>query len=73
MDQVARYWNGQFGRLARRDIWLKTDGVSWRVEARRGDGDASVWGRDYLTEAAARADMAALMERTHDTWRDLIG
>ena len=49
-----------WGRLARRDIWLKLD-VTWRVEARQGDGDAKIWSRDYPTEAEARAAIAAMI------------
>jgi hypothetical protein len=29
---VCRPWNGQYGRLVRRDIWLYTDDQVWRVE-----------------------------------------
>jgi hypothetical protein len=68
----GRWWNGRWGRLARRDIWLKLD-VTWRVEARKGDGDAGVWSRDYSSEEDARAAIAAMMKRTGgpEEWQDL--
>ena len=73
MGIVGRWWNGSFGRLTRRDIWLRTDGRTWRVEARGGDGDSPVWRRDHPDEASARAEIAAMMSRTGgpEAWRDL--
>src|SRR5262245_7776770 len=72
MELRARWWNGRWGRLARRDIWLKHDQV-WRVEARKGDGDAKIWSHDYPTEHEARAAIAAMMKRTGGPgeWQDL--
>jgi hypothetical protein len=71
----GRWWNGRFGRLARRDIWLLTNGTAWRVEARAGDGDAGKWQHDYADEERARSVVAAMMERTggRGAWRDLQG
>jgi len=71
----GRWWNGRFGRLARRDIWLHTDGTAWRVEARAGDGDADKWRHEYADEDEARSVVAAMMERTggRGAWRDLQG
>jgi hypothetical protein len=68
----GRWWNGRWGRLARRDIWLKLD-VTWRVEARKGDGDSGVWSHDYSSEEDARAAIAAMMDRTGGPgeWQDL--
>jgi hypothetical protein len=42
-----------------------------RVEARDGDGDSRVWGRNYSDEASARAMLAELLGRGSDDWRDL--
>jgi len=73
MRVVGRWWNGRFGRLSRRDIWLRTDGTLWRVEARRGDGDSPTWRHDYPQETQARAQVRAMIERTGGDieWRDL--
>jgi hypothetical protein len=68
---AGTWWNGQYGRLVRRDIWRYTDGQTWRVEARQGDGDATVWHRDYGDEASARDLISNLLLTTGDTWRDL--
>jgi hypothetical protein len=71
MELEGRWWNGQLGRNARRDIWLKR-GQVWRVEAREGDGHAHVWGHDYPTEDEARAAVDAMIERTggSDEWQE---
>lgn len=72
MKLVGWWWNGRWGRMARRHIWLHTDGVVWRVEARQGDNDARVWGRNFDTEAEARQLVEAMMERTNaGEWNDL--
>jgi hypothetical protein len=72
VQQVGRWWNGRWGRLARRDIWLKQKHV-WRVEARTGDGDAHVWTHGYPTEAEARTVIRAMIDRNGGPgeWRDL--
>jgi hypothetical protein len=69
----GRWWNGRYGRLARRDIWLYTDGTTWRVEARNGDGDSAKWHHDYVDGTEARAVVAAMIDRTGGPteWRDL--
>lgn len=72
MKTVERWWNGQWGRLVRRDIWLKTDGTTWRVEARKGDGDSKVWGRDFgPDETAARTLVAEMKARGWTEWQQL--
>jgi len=70
---VASWWNGSFGRLAQRRIWLYTDGKVWRVQARHGDADARVWERDYTSEPDARAVIDAMLARTAATndWHEL--
>jgi hypothetical protein len=72
VDLIGRWWNGQLGRAARRDIWLRHEHV-WRVEARQGDGHAHVWTHDYASEREARAAIAAMIERTggRNEWRKL--
>jgi hypothetical protein len=69
---VGRWWNGKWGRLVRRDIWLTRQTV-WHVRARQGDGET---GRElhwsYTSEAEARAMVERLMCAEHpEDWRDL--
>ncbi|HEU5107180.1 MAG TPA: hypothetical protein VFT95_01250 [Micromonosporaceae bacterium] len=61
MEVIGRWWNGIWGRLARRDIWLVRH-TSWRVVARRGDtesGRVRHW--DFDAEADARRLINRLM------------
>ena len=73
MEPRGRWWNGRFGRMVRRDIWLLTDGSTWRVEARTGDADSGKWHHDYADERQARGVIAGMIERTGGPaeWRDL--
>ncbi|WP_433299662.1 hypothetical protein ACQP2F_00410 [Actinoplanes sp. CA-030573] len=70
MTVLGRWWNGVWGRLARRDIWLT---VSYRVTARQGDtetGKVLCW--DFDSEEDARAMIERL---THSPgpgeWREM--
>lgn len=75
LELRGRWWNGRFGRLARRDLWLETDGDGhWKVRARQGDGDSRIWAHWHDDEAEARAEIAAMIERTGgpDEWRDIL-
>lgn len=72
MEQVEWWWNGKWGRLARRDVWLRRDGTSWRIEAQQGGRDGRrLWWRAYPDEAAARTELAAIMARASDKWTDM--
>jgi hypothetical protein len=55
VEVVGRWWNGIWGRLARRDIWLIRQ-TRWLVRARQGDaesGQVLLW--PYEEETGARA------------------
>ena len=39
MERRKHYWNGKWGRLARRDILVFEDAGTWLVEAREGGAD----------------------------------
>lgn len=71
-DLVERWWNGLWGRLARRDMWLKTNGQLWAVQARKGDGDARVWTKVFDTEAEARQLAQEMRARSQvGVWTDI--
>jgi hypothetical protein len=73
---VGRWWNGVWGRMARRDIWLYKDSGRWLVRAREGTADS---GRDvtwppFQNEWSARAWVDRLMTESpggRDGWKDL--
>lgn len=72
MRTIGRWWNGSYGRLARRWIWLRTDGEFWQVEARQGNDDARIWSsRPMVSESDARQLLRQMMDRTGDDWRDM--
>jgi hypothetical protein len=61
-ELVERWWNGRFGRLARRDVWLYRS-TTWRVESREGDADSgrgNTW--TYDDEDQARAMVRRLLD-----------
>ncbi|SIN22382.1 hypothetical protein SAMN04489832_4132 [Micromonospora cremea] len=68
----GRWWNGSWGRIARRDIWLTSDGQVCRVRGRLGGDEGQEVSYDFPDEASARA-MADRMMKTSAgiTWRDL--
>jgi hypothetical protein len=72
VDLVARWWNGQRDRAARRDIWLTTDGTAWHVRARRHDagGDRELH-RHFDREYEARALVDQLMNAAPGRWKDI--
>ena len=39
MEQRKHWWNGRWGRHARRDVYLRVDGDAWHVEQRAGGAD----------------------------------
>jgi hypothetical protein len=36
---VRHWWNAKWGRLVRRDLYVRTDGRRWEVEARIGGAE----------------------------------
>lgn len=64
------WWNGKWGRLARRDVYLRAEGEGFAVEAREGgpDGDKRLW-RPPTEETALLLVKDLLSDQ--DTWREL--
>jgi hypothetical protein len=72
VDVLGRWWNGAWGRLARRDIWLLKQS-RWRVLARQGDSDTGrVLDWEFTTEEEARAMVQRLLDADGPgRWREL--
>ncbi|MEV0157695.1 hypothetical protein AB0H57_28790 [Micromonospora sp. NPDC050686] len=73
-EVVRRYWNGVWGRLARRDVWLVRQ-TRWAVVARAGDTET---GRVLRWEFETEADAMRMVERllradTAGQWRKQDG
>ncbi|WP_143728327.1 hypothetical protein [Micromonospora cremea] len=71
MEVHGRWWNRAWGSIARRDIWLVSDGRLWRVRGRLGgDGGREVF-YDFPDEGSARAMVDRMMKTSAGAWRDL--
>ncbi|MEU7612322.1 hypothetical protein [Micromonospora sp. NPDC049204] len=69
-EVVTRWWNGTWGRLTRRDVWLARE-VRWHVIARAGDtetGKVLRW--EFDTEDAARRMVRRLVQADGGQWRE---
>ncbi|BCJ59133.1 hypothetical protein Jiend_25550 [Micromonospora endophytica] len=53
MEQRKHWWNGKWGRLARRDVFLRVDADRWYVEQRAGgaEGASRFYEHDTLDDA----------------------
>jgi hypothetical protein len=70
VERRKYWWNGKWGRLARRDVLLYEDGGQWWVEAREGGSEGrSLW-REYPDEDIAMDCVRGLIEGT-DRWREM--
>ena len=70
MELVKRWWNGRYGRIARRDIWLERD-TTWHVRARQGDGDSPSKTWTFPDQAQADALVQQLLDTAPDDWKDI--
>ncbi|MFI7335901.1 hypothetical protein [Micromonospora aurantiaca (nom. illeg.)] len=69
-EVVQRWWNGTWGRLARRDVWLVRQ-TRWTVTARAGDAETGKvlrWEFDTEPEAMQMVDRL-LHADTAGQWR----
>jgi hypothetical protein len=71
---VKKWWNGRWGRLARRDVlvWTTEDRGRWMVEVRDGGAE----GRSRFKEASSEHEVFALAmqcrnESPEDEWKDI--
>jgi hypothetical protein len=64
----GRWWNGSWGRMARRDTWLLHDGHRWRVRGRLGGAEGREVVYEYDDEASARAMVDRMMRTSAGTW-----
>ncbi|GAA4565035.1 hypothetical protein GCM10023176_12220 [Micromonospora coerulea] len=71
MEVRGRWWNGSWGRMARRDIWLLADGRLWRVRGRLGGDGGQEVSYDFPDEPSARSMVGRMMKTSAGTWRDL--
>ncbi|MGV9764921.1 hypothetical protein [Micromonospora tulbaghiae] len=70
-EVVRRWWNGSWGRLARRDVWLVRQ-TRWKVVARAGDSETGkVLRWEFETEQEATGMVDRLLRAdTAGQWRE---
>lgn len=71
-QQEGRWWNGSYGKLNRRDIWLWRTDSGWRVELSFGsleDGERE--SEDFTDKEDAWAFVQTALETVHETWLNL--
>jgi hypothetical protein len=68
VQTVERWWNGSWGRMARLDVWLRTDGERWDVWIREGGAEGKNSHTEYDTEPEAREALEKLKDARFD-WR----
>jgi hypothetical protein len=70
MEHRKHWWNGRWGRLARKDVLLRTDGDQWLVEQRAGGAEGVSRFFEFDSEEAAYDAVRALLAGSED-WREL--
>ena len=70
VEQRKHWWNGRWGRLARRDLFLREDGGTWYIEDRLGGADGRSRWYEHGDEDSALDRIRALMAAS-DGWREL--
>jgi hypothetical protein len=70
MEHRKHWWNGRWGRLARKDVFLRTDGDQWLVEQRAGGAEGVSHFLEFDSEEAAYDAVRALVAGSED-WREL--
>jgi hypothetical protein len=64
------WWNGSRGQLTRRDVYIRTDGQRWDVEAQVGGAE----GRSTVQQCPGRASAQILADAWlagRTDWREL--
>jgi hypothetical protein len=72
MEQRKHWWNGKWGRLARKDVFLRNDADQWYVEQRAGGAEGISRFYEYDSEDEAYDAIRSLLDGP-DEWRPLDG
>lgn len=72
MEQRKHWWNSKWGRLARRDVYLRADADQWFVEQRAGGAEGVSRFYEYDSEDEAYEAVRALLSGPEE-WRPLDG
>ncbi|MDG4763230.1 hypothetical protein O7632_03765 [Solwaraspora sp. WMMD406] len=70
MEQRKHWWNGRWGRLARRDVFLRADADRWHVEARSGGAEGVSRFTEHDNEESAYDTVRHLLTGPGE-WREV--
>jgi hypothetical protein len=70
MERRKHWWNGTWGRLARRDVYLFEDAGHWWVESREGGADGRSRRYEFTDEESATDCVSGLLAQPGN-WREL--
>lgn len=70
MEQRRHWWNARWGRIGRRDVYVRADGDRWFVEARSGgsEGRSRWWELDSEDQAL---DLVRDLLAGGEDWREI--
>ena len=72
VELIGRWWNGKYGRTARRDVWLyRASRDGFVVHARHGGSEGELRRWPAMREYEARNLVDRLKESAGGDWRDL--
>ena len=71
MEKRKHYWNGRWGRLARRDVLMFEDAGAWMVEDRTGGAEGRSRFLEFDHEDAALDHVRDLIAGA-EQWRELL-
>jgi hypothetical protein len=69
-DLVARWWNSGWGRMTRRDVFLRVH-TTWKIEARQGGPEGHSNVREFASEREARTYIEEHCLVPPGEWRDI--
>jgi hypothetical protein len=70
MEQRRHWWNGKWGRLGRRDVFLRVDADRWHVEQRAGGAEGLSRFYEHGSADEAYETVRALLAGA-EGWREL--
>jgi hypothetical protein len=68
---VRHWWNRRWGRMARRDVYIRTDGVAFRLELREGGTDSGRGARRWFDELGPAVEEAGRHMAPDQEWVDI--
>ena len=68
---VRHWWNRRWGRMARRDVYIRTDGMRFQLELRAGGTDSDRRARCWFDELDPAIEEAGLHMAADQDWADI--